>query len=262
MTAALRVFGRPSSSNTQKVLWMLHELNCPFKLTLASARLGPASQHLCDQTGGQPFGVVNTDDYVQMCPTRQIPTLLDGDFAVWESHSILRYLAQKYEPELHLNDHQGMAMCSPWLDWVLASGFNMGCNHDLVDQMARTPSSQRNYKLVETAHAGYIDRMQMVESRLAKTKAFLAGERFTIADIPVGCELSRWSCGMETWARDAASGVAPPLPALPAFPHLCNFFSKLQQRKAFSEGCFELERDHHGLQSAAGMQVPLFGSRE
>jgi len=261
MSHELKVFGRPSSSNTQKVLWMLHEVGRSFELTLASARLGHGSQQLCEHTGGQPFGVVDTAEYKQLCPTRQIPTLQDGDLAVWESHTILRYLAEEYKPDLHLDNARGMAQCSPWLDWVLASSFNLGCNHHLVDEIARTLPEKRDYEVAAQAHRGYNERLALVEERLtASGGPFLAGDgrRFSVADVPVGAELTRWSCAMEAWSRDAAAGVAPPVPALPALPALREFFLQLQARPAFLQGCLAHERQHFGLQAAAGA-VPLFG---
>lgn len=242
---------------------MLREVEHPFELTLASARLGPGSQLLCTSSGGQPFGVVDTDEYVSMCPTRQVPTLKDGGLAVWESHSILRYLASKYRPELHLDDVEGLAVCSPWMDWLLASSFNLGCNHDLVDQIARTPCDQRDYDLAARAHVGYTKRMKLVEDRLAATDAFITGERFTIADIPVGVELSRWSCAMERWAMDAARGEAPPLPVLPELPGLAGLFQRLQARPAFVGGCLLPERQHFDLPAPGAHEklAVLFGGR-
>eukprot|EP00405_Crypthecodinium_cohnii_P031123 CAMPEP_0206508834 /NCGR_PEP_ID=MMETSP0324_2-20121206/58573_1 /ASSEMBLY_ACC=CAM_ASM_000836 /TAXON_ID=2866 /ORGANISM="Crypthecodinium cohnii, Strain Seligo" /LENGTH=234 /DNA_ID=CAMNT_0053999783 /DNA_START=25 /DNA_END=725 /DNA_ORIENTATION=+ len=234
MQSAVRVFGRPSSSNTQKVLWGLAEAGVKFEVTLASARLGEGSQLLVSHTGAKPYGVVDTDEYKAKCPTRQVPLLQHNDRTVWESHSILRYIAQEMKPELHLDDTWGMAQCSPWMDLALATGFNMMCNHHLVDQMARTPPEARDYKLAEEAHAVYSQKFELFEEHLASSSSarWLAGDgaRFSVADIPIGTELSRWSCAMERWGKDHEAGVAPALPRLPVLPGLRAYFQALQAR--------------------------------
>merc|ERR1711972_1220928 len=157
---------------------------------------------------------------------------------------------------MHLDDAAGMARCSPWMDWVLGSGFP---GRHVADQMARSPPEMRDYETVRLAHEGYVERMQVVEDRLSVTQAFLAGDRFTIADIPAGVELSRWSCGLENWARAAARGEAPQAPEVPTLPQLKTWFTRLQERPAFWDGCFENERAHHGLPDVQRAHVPLFG---
>ncbi|CAE8632132.1 unnamed protein product [Polarella glacialis] len=282
---ALRVYGRPSSSNTQKVLWLLHELQAvgpgpgpgrppvpSFELTLASARLGHGSQLLVGsaveeggsavEEGGnekrEPFGVVDTAWYSKLCPTRTIPCLVDGDLAVWESHSILRYLCQKYAPELHLGSIEGMARCSPWMDWVLGSSFHE-VNHHLIDQVARTHTGKRKASLMLEAHEGYAQRLQQAEKQLGETGGFLLGDCFTMADIPLGAEISRWSCSLIRWAQLAAEGEVRPPRQLPALPHLERYFRCLQQRPAYLAGCLGPEREHHQLQPLlAGELQPLF----
>merc|ERR1712032_976824 len=122
-----------------------------------------------------------------------------------------------------------------------AASFNMGCNHDFVDQLARTPAADRDYELAASAHSGYTERFRLVEEQLSLTQAYLVGDHFTIADIPIGCEIARWSCSLENWSRDAQRGMAPPLPALPQLPRLRAYFKRLQERPAFRDGCFELE---------------------
>eukprot|EP00933_Yihiella_yeosuensis_P022321 TRINITY_DN1756_c0_g1_i1.p1 TRINITY_DN1756_c0_g1~~TRINITY_DN1756_c0_g1_i1.p1 ORF type:complete len:264 (-),score=45.02 TRINITY_DN1756_c0_g1_i1:73-864(-) len=255
----IQAWGRTSSSNTQKVLWMLKEIQAPYELIPASARLGANSQHLCEITGGKPFGVVDTPEYAQMCPTQKIPTLKDGETTIWESHSILRYLAQTYCPQLHLDSAAGMAMCSPWMDWHLASDFNMACNHHFVDQMARTPADKRDFTVAAEAYKGYVDRLLLAEKRLEETKAFLAGSQFTVADIPLGVELARLSCCLENWRLSNEKGDAPPVPQAPNYPALCGFFQRLQSRPAFLEGCLWPEQEHHDLELSKAEALSLFG---
>lgn len=243
----LRLFGRPTSSNTQKVLWTLSELGREYELILASARLGPDSDLLCDKTGGQPYGVVDTEEYGKLNPMRLVPCLVDRSLAVWESHSIVRYLAQKYKAELHLGSVEGMAQCSPWMDWLLFSKFHE-CNHDLIDQTARTLPQDRDINVMQRAYHGYMERLQKVEDQIGKTGAFITGPVFSVADIVVGVELSRFSCCLHRWKKESEG-----MPNLVALPNLDLYFRRLQQRPSFHEGCLRHERRHqHMEQLAAG----------
>lgn len=121
--ARLLVWGRSSSSNTQKVLWALRELRLPFQLVNASARLGGESELLVEHTDNKStFGVVDTDTFYDMNPHRAIPTLRDGDVALWESNSIVRYLSSEYggsERVLGGGSHADVGRQSGWMDWVL-----------------------------------------------------------------------------------------------------------------------------------------------
>ncbi|CAK9036857.1 unnamed protein product [Durusdinium trenchii] len=246
--AMLRLFGRPTSSNTQKVLWTLAELSSrtSFELVLASARLGPDSDLLCEGTGAKPYGVVDSDEYVELCPTRLVPCLVDGSLSVWESHSIVRYLAQKYGPDLHLGSIEGMAQCSPWMDWLLFQNFHE-CNHDFIDQIARTPPPERKLELMARSYEGYVKRLQKVEEQVARTGAFITGSSFSIADIVIGAEISRFSCGMHRWAMGPQE-----LPSLVELPHLCKYFRRLQERQL---GLFSLIKSC-GLGEGIGYPAP------
>ncbi|CAE7681080.1 gstB [Symbiodinium pilosum] len=148
---------------------------------------------------------------------QQIPCLVDGSLSVWESHSIVRYLASGYSPDLHLDSIEGMAQCSPWMDWALFIDFHE-CNCLILDQTARTKPEDRDMGNILRGYEGYLERFQKVEQRLGDTGGFLAGERFSIADIPVGVEVCRFSCCLERCALDGllSGWKLPSLPNLAA----------------------------------------------
>ncbi|CAJ1377733.1 unnamed protein product [Effrenium voratum] len=247
------LFGRPTSSNTQKVLWTLCEIPSrpSFELVLASARLGADSNLLCDSTGAKPYGVVDTEEYRRLNPTRLVPCLVDGSLAVWESHSIVRYLAQKYAPELHLGTVEGMARCSPWMDWLLFSQFHE-CNHHFIDQTARTLPADRDVGLMARSYEGYVEKLQKVEEQIGETDAYVTGRDFSIADIVIGAELCRFSCGMTRWAREPRG-----FPTLVQLPNLERYFRRLQDRPAFHTGCLQHERQHQLLEPLAEGEYQL-----
>ena len=92
----IRIWGRPNSICTQRVLWACAEADLDFDLTLASGTMGPDG-HV--SRGGQPFGLVDTDAYRAMNPNGTVPTFDDGGTVLWDSVAIVSYLALKYAPE-------------------------------------------------------------------------------------------------------------------------------------------------------------------
>ncbi len=76
----LKIWGRLSSVNVQKVVWAVRELALPHTLTEA----------------GGAFGGLDTPEYGRMNPNRRVPVIDDGGFVLWESNAIVRYLAARY----------------------------------------------------------------------------------------------------------------------------------------------------------------------
>ena len=101
----LRLLGRKTSGNVQKVLWLLEELGVEY----------------VREDYGRQFGNTGDDDYLQMNPTGKVPTLVDGKHIIWESNTILRYLCLKQDSDLLPGDSASRAQCETWMDWLLAS---------------------------------------------------------------------------------------------------------------------------------------------
>jgi glutathione S-transferase len=147
------VYGRTSSSNTQKVLWALHEAELAYTLQLASAILGPESQQFA--VDGQAFGVVDTPEYLAMNPTAKVPTLTDGDFAIFESNTICRYIARGYCTRLFTGSGSGgdgsvlslvqrEATASTWMDFSLDQhGADAASFGKLAEVVTRLPEGER-----------------------------------------------------------------------------------------------------------------------
>ena len=80
----IRLLGRQTSGNVQKVIFCLEELGVPY----------------IREDYGRQFGNTLTDEYRKLNPNAKVPTLIDGDLVIWESHTILRYLAAVHRPTL------------------------------------------------------------------------------------------------------------------------------------------------------------------
>ncbi len=101
----IRLLGRHTSGNVQKVIFMLEELG------LAYTR----------EDYGRQFNNTNTDEYRKLNPTIKVPTLIDGDVVIWESNSILRYLAAKHKPTLTGATPAEKTYVERWMDWQLGA---------------------------------------------------------------------------------------------------------------------------------------------
>ena len=170
----IKIWGRTDSSNVQKVLWCCGELGVPFE------RL---------DWGGK-FGGNQDPQYTAMNPNGLVPTIKDGDFVLWESNSIMRYLNAKYgNGKLLPASPEGMANANRWMDWQL-SAFNP-IIVPLFFATVRTAPEKRDPQTIQAALDKTIKAWQTVEDQLAKHQ-FLGGDEFSLGDIPLGVWAYRW----------------------------------------------------------------------
>src|SRR3981081_2561862 len=103
----LKSWGRANSVNVQKVLWCLSELDLDYQRIDA----------------GMAFGRNHEPDYLAMNPNGRVPTLVDGDFVLWESNSIMRYLVLAYRAAspIYPDAPKRRAGVDRWLDWTLST---------------------------------------------------------------------------------------------------------------------------------------------
>src|SRR5690606_7162305 len=98
----LTIYGRTNSVNVQKVLWCLGELDVPYERIDA----------------GLAYGKNHDAWYLALNPNARIPLLVDGDFSLWESNTIVRYLASKYGAgSLWPERPEPRALAERWMDW-------------------------------------------------------------------------------------------------------------------------------------------------
>ena len=170
----IKIWGRTDSSNVQKVLWCCGELGLQFE------RL---------DWGGK-FGGNKDPEYAAMNPNGLVPTIKDGDFVLWESNSIMRYLNAKYgNGRLLAASPEGMAGANRWMDWQL-SAFNPVIV-PLFFATIRTPPENRDAEAIKNALDKAVRAWQVVEDHLAKNR-FLGGAEFSLGDIPLGVWAHRW----------------------------------------------------------------------
>lgn len=170
----LKIWGRMTSINVQKVAWCVDELGIPYERIDA----------------GREFGHNNTSEYLAKNPNGLIPLIEDGGFTLWESNAIVRYLAAKHGlGTLCPVDAQQRASADRWMDWQ-ATTLNIPIGACFT-QLIRTPEAQCDMKLVETNRPIAEKRLAMLDAILARSE-YLNGDTFTMADIPAGLSARRW----------------------------------------------------------------------
>ena len=170
----LTIWGRLSSINVRKVVLAAQLLELPFE------RL---------DAGGE-FGVVSTPAFLAKNPNGMVPLLEDGSFDLWESNVIVRYLCAKSpESGLYPGDLQQRFDAERWMDWQQTTLNNAG--REAFIQLVRTPPERRNPAAIAHSMAMTGVLHGVLDDHLAQ-RAFMAGDRLTMADIPIACELHRW----------------------------------------------------------------------
>jgi glutathione S-transferase len=198
----LRVWGRATSGNVQKVMWAIGELGLPHERIDA----------------GREFGGLETPEYGALNPNRRIPALEDGGVVVWESNVIVRYLSAKFGTErLWPSDPATRAVADAWMDWQQTTLFP-----DMRTVFwALVRGAERVHDRAEVDAA--VTNLKGIWSRLdhhLRDRRFVAGDTLTMGDLPVGVMCYRYH----------ALGVdRAPLPNLQAW------YERLQTRPAFRE---------------------------
>lgn len=201
----LTILGRESSINVRKVMWTCAELNLEFER----------------QDWGIGFKDVNTDEFRALNPNAKIPVLLDGDHVLWESHTIVRYLANRQAPAaLYPQDAWQRAKVDQWLDWQ-ASELNPTWTYAFWSLVRQSPKHQ-DASQVQASLAAWTQVMGILEKHLAQTQAYAAGPEFSLADIILGLSIHRW--------------LNTPFDR-PLFKAVEDYYHRLAARPAFVEQC-------------------------
>lgn len=209
----LRLWGRPTSTRTLKVLWTLAEIELPFEFVLASATMGPQGSVY---KGNRPHGIVDRPAYRAMNPNGTVPTIDDAGFILWESNAIVRYLAMRYAPRLLYGDDLAtFARAGQWMDWDNAE--LMRGQHTLVMQLVRVPPAQRDLAQIESARSELCAAFRIIDAELGRRR-FIAAEQFSMGDIPIGVHAHRWHL----------YDIERPL-----LPNLARWYGELRERRAF-----------------------------
>lgn len=166
----LQIFGRMSSNNVQKVIWLLDELAVPYQ------------QH----DYGGTFGGNRTPEYLIRNPHGTVPTMIDGSTVVWESNTILRYIANKHPSAFYPVEIAARAHVEKWMDWQL--GTLSPAFRPVYVALVR---SGKTIQESSDQHQAAVRQFALLEHSLG-TQPFMTGACLTLADIAMGPMLYRW----------------------------------------------------------------------
>jgi glutathione S-transferase len=190
----LKIWGRISSINVRKVVLCAQMLSIPFQRIDA----------------GLNFGVVLTPDYLMLNPNAMVPTIQDGEYTLWESNAIVRYLCAR-ENQFYPSDLHARFTAEQWMDWQQTS-LNRASGTAFV-QWIRTPETKRNHHLIAQS-VGSTEPMFALLNKQLEHQPFIAGDQLSMADIPLACEVHRW------WALPQSR---------PSWPHLERWYGQMRQ---------------------------------
>ena len=198
----LKILGRSSSINVQKVMW-------------CAAELGAEVERI--DIGGK-YGGNDSAEYLAKNPNGLVPTMEDGEVVLWESNTIVRYLAEtRATPPWFATDAAGRGLASQWMDWYLT---RMPPPMTVIFMgQVRTAPEDRDREAEKKA-AEQAGRMwRLVDAQLEKHD-FITGDEPTIGDIPIGCSVNR----LHLLDVDR-----------PALPRLQAYYQRLKARPAYRQ---------------------------
>jgi glutathione S-transferase len=163
----LRILGRTSSINVRKVLWTCAELDLPFEHVEKDAAL------------------------LARNPNALIPVIQDGDFVLWESNAICRYLAGKQPRSTLLpEDPRRRAVVEQWMDWQVTE-LNGAWRYAFY-ALARNSPKHQDPNLIAESIESWNRYMRMLDDHFQRGGQFITGEFFTLADVLLGLSTHRW----------------------------------------------------------------------
>jgi glutathione S-transferase len=203
-TSNLTIWGRANSVNVQKVLWCAEELGLSYRRIDA----------------GMAFGRNTEPEYLAMNPNGRVPTLVDGDFVLWESNSIMRYFALVHGQgsPIYPDAPKARTAVDRWLDWTLST--LQPVDRPVFWALVRTPKEKRDMIAIQKDADAEAVVWRIPDAQLAARK-FIEGDQFTLADIALGAYARRWF-GVE--------GIGKP-----RFPNLERWFAQFSSRPGFQK---------------------------
>ena len=201
----LEILGKASSINVRKVLWTCAELNLRFER----------------QDWGAGFRSTQTPEFLALNPNGLVPVVRDGDFVLWESNSIIRYLCSRYDgAHLYPADPVSRARIDQWMDWQ-ATELNRSWSYAFLGLVRQSAAHQADDEIAQSI-GNWTRHMGILNAQLQATGAFIAGKQFSLADIPVGLSVNRW--------------FGTPFEHT-HFPAVSAYFDRLGERSGFAAYC-------------------------
>ena len=197
----LRICGYEASINVRKVLWACAELGLEYER----------------EDWGGSFRPTSSPAFLALNPVGQVPVINDGGTIIWESNTIIRYLAaSRGRDDLLPTNPAERAKIEMWMDWQ-ASDFNNSWRY-AFQALVRKNSAYQDAAAIERSISDFNHQVRVADAELSRSGGFIAGPRFSLADIAIGLSIHRW------YAVPAAK---------PSLVHVQRYYDQLCERAAF-----------------------------
>jgi glutathione S-transferase len=199
----LKILGRASSINVRKVLWTCAEIGLPFER----------------EDWGIGFKPTNDPAFTALNPNALVPVVCDGDFVLWESNTICRWLAAEHARDSLLpSAPRERALVERWMDWQ-ATELNNAWRYAFY-ALVRKSAQHQDAAEIQDSVQQWNRTMSLFDAQLQSTGAYAAGEHFTLADVVLGVSTHRW--------------LSTPIERA-ALPHVAAYIARLRERPGFQQ---------------------------
>lgn len=202
----LKILGKATSINVRKVLWTCAELGIEFDR----------------EDWGDGFQPTTQKSFISLNPNAMVPVILDGDFILWESNTICRYLCNKVgNTQLLPTEPQARARVEQWMDWQ-ATELNNAWRYAFMALVRESPA-HRDFHQIKASVANWNLHIGILEDQLAAVGPYVSGNSFSLADVVLGLSVNRW--------------MLAPIER-PQYPAIFDYYERLSERTGFRAfGC-------------------------
>lgn len=172
----LQIFGKSTSINVRKVLWTCAEIGIPFVQT---------------EVGSGTPNLASTPEFMALNPNAMVPVIQHEGHTLWESNTICRYLATRFQRfDLLPQDAMARAQIEKWMDWQ-ATELNNSWRYAFMATVRQSPT-HRDRTALDHGVSEWNRHMHILDRQLSSTGAYVNGAEFSLADIVLGLSLNRW----------------------------------------------------------------------
>jgi len=172
--AGLKILGRITSVNVRKVLWAADEMGLAYDR----------------EDWGLPVRDPKEPEFLALNPNAQVPVIVDDGYVLWESNAIVSYLARKHHSELLPRNAQAQGLVEQWLYWQLGE-LNPQWTYAVHALLRKNPAFTDQAR-IDDSIAKWTAKMDILEAQLERTRAYVCGDSFSIADIAIALSVHRW----------------------------------------------------------------------
>jgi glutathione S-transferase len=201
----MKLYGFPASPNTWKVRAVAAHLGIPLEMVFVDLSKGTQ----------------RAPDYLAINPTGRTPTLVDGDFKLWESTAIMQYIASQKPNALWPADARSRADIMRWQSWHMAHWSKEACEPLIFQRLVKKILNlgPPDEAIVAKATEAFHREARVLDAHLAR-QPYLCGDAPTLADFSVAASLF--------YSKEAELPIA-------SYSHIQDWFGRVSALPAWGE---------------------------